>query len=201
MEVRFEKASLDDVDKIVLMQKDLNMLLDLYDLDEERFKNIIQSEIVSSDKAYFVAKVDSETIGVVSVDFGESFGIDDIDCSATISLIYVDRRYRKGKIAYNLLKLAIDEIQNRGESVLVMSVEDNNPNKFLHFSMADIIIQENEERTKNGATTQYLLAVTDINKIATSSFKEFMKNVLETKKNFTEVLKNMPRAETLAYLF
>ena len=202
MEIYFKHADMQDVDTIVLMQKELNNMLELQDLDEEAFKKYIQKDMQSEKTAYFIAKNNSETIGVVVVDFSDAISIDDsLDYEASISLIYVDKRYRTGTIAYELFKIAIEEMCNRGKYSFVMSVEDNNPNKFLHFALADVLIEENQENTKNGTTTQYLLGVSDINKIKSYSFKDFLRKSIEIKKEFSQVLQTMPRAETIAYLY
>ena len=202
MTIKYEKGTVDDADSIVSMQQELNKLLDLQELDEEQFKKYILTDIQSEDRSYFVAKTNGETIGVISVDFSESISVNDTDdYNASITLMFVDERYRNGTIAFDLFKLAIDEIQKNGENSFVMSVEDNNPNKFLHFAFADVLIEENEEQTKNGTTSQYLLGVTDIDKVKSYTFKEIMKKSVKMKKEFSEVLKTIPRAETIAYLF
>ncbi len=201
MKIKFEKGSLTDVDSIVSMQKELNKMLNLEDLDEIAFKEYILKDIQSEYKAYYVAKNNGETIGVISIDFSEAISVNDVDYSASISLMFVDEKYRKGAIAYDLFKLAMEEMQNRGKQSFVMSVEGNNPNKFLHFSFADIIIDENEELTQDGTTTQYLLGVTDINKVKTYTFKDIMRKSIRTKKEFAQLLNSMPRAQTIAYLF
>ncbi len=201
MKIKYEKASLTDVDSIVSMQKELNSMLNLQDLDEIEFKKYIQSDILNKDKTYFVAKVDGETIGVICVDFIEMIGVDDVDYSAAIDLIYVNEKFRLGTVGYNLFMLAIEEMRKRDKESFVMSVEDNNPNKFLHFALADVLIEENEEFTQDGTTTQYLLGVTDIDKVKSYTFKEIMRKSIKMKKEFDEVLKNIPRAQTIAYLF
>ena len=202
MTIKYEKGTVDDADSIVSMQQELNKLLDLQELDEEQFKKYILTDIQSEDRSYFVAKTNGETIGVISVDFSESISVNDVDdYNASITLMFVDERYRNGTIAFDLFKLAIDEIQKNGENSFVMSVEDNNPNKYLHFAFADVLIEENEEQTKNGTTSQYLLGVTDIDKVKSYTFKEIMKKSVKMKKEFSEVLKTIPRAETIAYLF
>ena len=202
MTIKYEKGTVDDADSIVSMQQELNKMLDLQELDEEQFKKYILTDIQSEDRSYFVAKINGETIGVISVDFSESISVNDVDdYNASITLMFVDERYRNGTIAFDLFKLAIDEIQKNGENSFVMSVEDNNPNKYLHFAFADVLIEENEEQTKNGTTSQYLLGVTDIDKVKSYTFKEIMKKSVKMKKEFSEVLKTIPRAETIAYLF
>ena len=201
MEVKFERASSQDVDIIVSMENDLYAMLDLYEPNEERFKNYIESDIANKDKVYFIAKVEDEKVGVVAVDFIEMIGGDDVDYSATIDLIYVNENYRKGTIAYNLFMLAIREMQKREVGSFIMAVEGNNPNKFLHFAFADVILEENEEQTKNGKTTRYILGVNDLEKILSYSFKEFLTQIVKTKKDFDNILKAMPRAQEIAYLY
>ena len=200
IKVEYYRAGLNDVEAIVLMQNQLTDMLNLnHDPEEEILNEYIKEEIESQEAAYFIAKVNETTIGVVLVDFSNLIYVDNIEFVASIPFIFVDEKYRRGAVAYDLFNLALKEVKQKDKNSLVMSVEDNNPYKFLHFAIADILIEENEELTEDGKTKQYILGITDVGKVQQCSFKNFIRNIVNTKKNFSQVLKDFPRAETIEY--
>ena len=198
--MEYYRAGLNDVEAIVLMQNQLTDMLNLnHDPEEEILNEYIKEEIESQEAAYFIAKVNETTIGVVLVDFSNLIYVDNIEFVASIPFIFVDEKYRRGAVAYDLFNLALKEVKQKDKNSLVMSVEDNNPYKFLHFAIADILIEENEALTEDGKTKQYILGITDVGKVQQCSFKNFIRNIVNTKKNFSQVLKDFPRAETIEY--
>ena len=200
IKVEYYRAGLNDVEAIVLMQNQLTDMLNLnHDPEEEILNEYIKEEIESQEAAYFIAKVNETTIGVVLVDFSNLIYVDNIEFVASIPFIFVDEKYRRGAVAYDLFNLALKEVKQKDKNSLVMSVEDNNPYKFLHFAIADILIEENEALTEDGKTKQYILGITDVGKVQQCSFKNFIRNIVNTKKNFSQVLKDFPRAETIEY--
>lgn len=201
MKILYEKATLNDVDAIINMQNKLNMMLGLNeDSDANCLRELIEEEIKTGDSVYFIAKNENEVIGNVIISFSDTIIVDNIEFTASIPLIFIDEKYRGGSVAYTLFKMALKEILAKGFNTLVMSVEDNNPNKYIHFAIADKLIEDREELLENGGTIkQYLLAISDVKKIANLAFRDIIKNVVYTKNNFEKLLKELPCSENISY--
>ena len=202
MQILYEKASLQDIGEIVKMQHKLNNMLGLYeDIDDECLKDYLNQSMVSEEITYYIARQGKEVIGVICLDFSDCIVVENIEYAASIPLIYVDEKYRCGQIAYNLFKLGLQDIIKRGLNSAVMTIENNNPNKYLHFAIADRIIEEREELLKNGNTIkQYLLGISDVNVINNLTFKDCMKRVVYTKNNFNKVINQMVIVENFNYM-
>lgn len=193
IDIIYKKANTDDIDSIVQMQHKLNEMLGLYeDVESKDFIEYLKSSISNEEITYYVVKIAKETIGIVCIDFSDYLEFDGVEYVASIPLIYVENKYRSGNIAYNLFKLALKDIKNRGYNSFVMLVEDNNPNKYLHFSIADKLIDERKENIKDGGqVSQFLLGVSDIIDIEKLSFKDFIRKAVYTKRNFNKVLQEL----------
>ena len=201
MEIIYEKANEADAKTILEMQHKLNEMLGLNkDIDEEIFLDYLKQSINSNDTVYYIARLNTEAIGVVSIDFSNSLTVRDVEYSASIPLIFVNKNHRDGKISFKLFKLAIEEIIKRNLNSFAMTIEENNPNKYLHFAIADQLIEEREELLENGnSTKQYLLGVTDINSINNLSYKDILKRVSYTKRNFDSVLNTISTPNNITY--
>ena len=201
MKITYEKATLKDIDEIINMQSKLNMMLGLNtDPDTNCLSEYLKEEMKLGESVDIIAKNENEIVGDIAISFSDSMLVDNIVYSASIPLIYVDEKYRNGAVAYNLFKLALKEIVNKGYNSLVMSVEDNNPNKLLHFAIADQLIEDREELLENGETTkQYLLAISDVKKVLKLHYKDIIKKVIYTKNNFEKVFAELTCPENVSY--
>lgn len=196
MDIIYRKAKLEDIDSIIAMQHKLNQMLNLNEDDNDRyFKEYLSQSISNDDIVYHIAQNQNEIAGVACVDFSDCLEVDGVEYSASIPLIFVDEKYRGSPIAYDLFDLSLKEILNRNQNSLVMSIEDNNPYKYLHFSIADKLIEEREEPTLSGEMVkQYLLGITDVKSVQGLTLKEHLKRVSYTKRNFDDVIKTLSSA-------
>lgn len=202
MEINYEKATEKDVKIIIKMQHRLNEMLNLeyvkddafWQYFEESLKDDMRNEISS----YYLAKKEDDIVGCVCIEMYEDELISEVGTfNYGVPFIFIDEKYINGKIAFNLFKMAIEEITKRGFNTLVMRVEDNNPNKYLHFALADVLLDKEEEKLITGdATTQYVLGITNISRFTNLSMKELMNMALEVKRNFKKVIENLQITES-----
>jgi len=197
MEISYVKATKKDVKVIISIQHKLNEMLNLEYVKEETFwqyfEEMLKEDIQNETTIYYLAKNEDKIVGCVCVELYEDELISEVGTfNYAIPLIFVDERYRNGKIAFNLFKFAIYEIKRRGFNALTISVEDNNPNKYWHFAIADILLDKREEKLINGeTTTQFILGVTDIIRFTNLSMKELMNRAVKVKRNFNKVVENL----------
>ena len=185
--IKFEKLKENEINIFVGFHKKLNDLIGFKDnvLDDSEILECLKQDLVSDDNYTIIAKEDDKPIGLVSVDFSNELEFNGNNYTASIPLIFVEEKNRNGILSYELLKLALKECKKRGVISLAISVEDNNPHKFLHFALADIIIDENQEYLTDDKTiTQYILGVSNIENILAMSFSQLAKKVSQTKKDF-----------------
>ena len=90
-----------------------------------------------------------------------------------IDAIYVKDNYRGTDIAYNLLQLGLKALINAGKNKSIVTVQQDNPNRFLHFALADSLLNKSKCKRKNGTVTiSYDLLISDIKKVANMSSLE-----------------------------
>ncbi len=199
--ITYEKAKVTDAKAIINMQHKLNTMLGLNEgLEYEVFEGYLTEAISNNKSIYHIAKLQDEIVGCVCIDFDDCIEIGNIEYRASIPLIYLDKKCRGGEVAYNLFKLALKEISERGLNTFVMSIENNNPNKYLHFSIADQIIDARKELLENGGEViQYILGVSDVKKLNTLSLKQYMQKVIYTKRNFENTLQLIANTNSAEY--
>lgn len=199
MDIKYTKAKYNDINAIVKMQHKLNDMTGVYEeLDDKTLKDYLEQSIEGDEAVYYVAKSQNEDIGMICIDFSDCLDAGDIEYCASIPLIYVNESLRGGEVAYTLFKLALDEIKNRGLNSFLMTVEDNNPNKYLHFSIADKLIEQRNEDLVNGnEISQYLLGVSNIDSIYNLSMKEFGRKAVYAKRNFDKILQDLNYEENI----
>lgn len=97
-----------------------------------------------------------------------------------IDAIYVKDNYRGTDIAYNLLQLGLKALINAGKNKSIVTVQQDNPNRFLHFAMADTLLNKSKCKRKNGTVTiSYDLLISDIKKVANMSSLELGKRAVK----------------------
>lgn len=129
------------------------------------------------DEATFFCKLDGKVIGFINVcNYHIVDGKRPDDDIGLISDIFVDQTSEAsngGYTAFKLLKLGVDELLSNGKNRAIMVVQDDNKNKFLHFSLADKVLRTSEvERKDSSKTTQYELLISDLIKIKNLTFRE-----------------------------
>jgi len=97
--------------------------------------------------------------------------------------IYVKEEYRNGTVAYNLMQMAVEKLIQKGKKYAICNVQDFNPNRFLHFAMADSKIKKIEESTRSDGTKvlDYSLLI-DLNKLKNTALIELAKKASLLKK-------------------
>lgn len=102
--------------------------------------------------------------------------------------IFVLDKYRNGTIAYTLLQMAIDKLIEKGKNRAICNVQEDNPNRFLHFAMANNnVIKEQECTRKDGTkTTDYTLLI-DLHNLKNMSLMELAKKAAHIKKTRTSI--------------
>ncbi len=189
--IKFEKLTENDIDIFVDFHKKLNNLIGFTNnvLEDPEILELLKQSLVSEDSYTIIAKDDDKPIGLVSVDFSNELEFNGNNYTASIPLIYVEESSRNGILSYDLLKMALNECKERGVVSAVISVEDNNPHKFLHFALADTIIDENQEYLTDSKTiTQYVLGISNIETILTMPLSQLAKRISKTKKDFNSRL-------------
>lgn len=189
--IKFEKIKDDEINIFVGFHKKLNELIGFKDngLEDAETLECLKQDLLSEDNYTIIAKEEDKPIGLVSVDFSNELEFNGNNYTASIPLIFVEEKNRNGILSYELLKQALNECKNRGVISVVISVEDNNPHKFLHFALADTIIDENKEYlTDDKMVTQYILGISNIERLLSMPFSELAKNVSKIKKEFNSRL-------------
>lgn len=138
----------------------------------------------NADEFVFVCEVDGKLIGYIGVC---SYHIVDGQCPdddiGILHEIFVLDEYRNGTIAYTLLQMAIDKLIEKGKNRAICNVQEDNPNRFLHFAMANNnVIKEQECTRKNGTkTTDYTLLI-DLHNLKNTSITGLAKKTAQIKK-------------------
>ena len=141
-----------------------------------------------ADEHCFVCELGDEIVGHVFVcTYHIIDGKRPDDNIGIISEIYVKDEYRQGIIAYKLLQLAFDTLLNANKTSAILSVQEDNPNRFLHFALSDKILEKRKCTRKNGSvTTSYDLLISDIAKTKAMSSRELATRAIKIKKNYIE---------------
>lgn len=197
--IKFEKIKENEMDIFINYHKKLNNLIGFSDdsLNDDEIKAYLKEDLMSDSEFCILAKEHDEPIGLISVDFSNELEFNGCNYTAAIPLIFVEQKKRNGILSYDLLKIALKECKKRETKSIAISVEDNNPHKFLHFAIADTLIDINQEYLIDGKTvTQYVLGITDINTTLNMPFSKLAKKVSETRKNFDKRLNEIKEASS-----
>ena len=192
--IKFEELTENDINVFVDFHKKLNDLIGFKNnvLEDPEILELLKQSLVSEDNYTIIAKDNDTSIGLVSVDFSNELEFNGNNYTASIPLIYVEEKSRNGILSYDLLKMALKECKKRDITSVVISVEDNNPHKFLHFALADTIIDENKEYLTDDKTiTQYILGISNIETLLTMPLSQLAKKISKTKKDFNSRLQEL----------
>ena len=192
--IKFEKLTENDIVIFIEFHKKLNDLIGFKNnvLEDPEILEWLKQNLISEDNYTIIAKDNDKPIGLVSVDFSNELEFNGNNYTASIPLIYVEEKSRNGFLSHDLLKMALNECKKRGVVSAVISVEDNNPHKFLHFALADTLIDENQEYlTDTKTVTQYILGISNINTLLAMSLSQLAKKVSKTKKDFNSRLQEL----------
>lgn len=104
-----------------------------------------------------------------------------------INEILVKDGYKGTDVAYTLLKMALNDLINAGKTKITMTVQQDNPNRFLHFALADKLLDMQTCKRKNGSVTvSYDLLISDATKIKELSFLEIGKRAAKIRRKTNE---------------
>ena len=143
-------------------------------------ENADEFAFVCEDEGEFVGYIDIATYHVENGERAE----DDI---GMLHDIYVLDDYRNGDIAYNLLQIAVDKLLECGKNKAICNVQADNPNRFLHFAMADNnIIKESECKRRNGSKTIDYTLLIDLKKLKDMSLLDLAKKTAKIKRLYKE---------------
>lgn len=147
------------------------------------------------DQVCYIAEENGETIGyVVYLNYwcenGARLGAE----YGNINAILVKDGYKGTDVAFSLLKMALTDLANNGKNKITLTVQQDNPNRFLHFAMADTLLSQNETTRKDGSKTiSYDLLISDINKVKNMSFLELGKRAVKIRRNIIKNNLNEPQ--------
>lgn len=185
--IKFEKLKEDEINIFIGFHKKLNDLIGFKNniLDDSEILDYLKQDLFSDENYTIIAKENDNPVGLVSIDFGNELEFNGNNYTASIPIIFIEEQNRNGILSYELLKMALNECKKRGVISIAISVEDNNPHKFLHFALADTILDENQEYlTEDKTVIQYVLGISNIETLLTTPFSQLAKNVSKTKRNF-----------------
>ena len=104
-----------------------------------------------------------------------------------IDAIYVKDNYRGTDVAYNLLQLGLNALINAGKNKSIVTVQQDNPNRFLHFALADKLIRTEEVTRADGRkTNSYDLLISDLQKLKNMSFLEIGRKAVKIRRNLVK---------------
>ncbi len=192
--ITFENLKEDEIDIFIDFHKKLNNLIGFSDevLNTQDMREYLKENLKSEEQCYIIAKENNEPVGLISIDFSNELEFNGTIYNAAIPLIFVEEKNRNGVLSYDLLKLALNECKKRGSNSVAISVEDNNPHKFLHFAISDTLIDINQEYlTDQKTVTQYILGISNINNLLNLPFSKLAKNVSSTRKDFHKRLQEI----------
>lgn len=158
------------------------------DLEEAKGKPLIPIE-QSAQEFAFVCECDGEIAGYVDICDYHVDGNQVIDDdTGAIHEIYVKPAYRKDhSIAFELFKMAIDKLLSLGKTKAVCNVQEDNPNRFLHFALADgKVLEESSCVRRDGSeTTDYRLLI-DFENLKGMTGWQLIKKASRLKKQYND---------------
>lgn len=136
------------------------------------------------DQVCYVAEDDGKVVGyIVYLNYcvmnderlGEEYG--------NLNAILVKENYRGTGVAYQLLQLALNDLINNGKTKLILTVQQDNPNRFLHFAMADTVFSQDFCIRRDGTkTNSYNLLISDAEKLKNMSGLELARKAANIKR-------------------
>lgn len=167
-------------------------LLDAPKTKDKELANRLENQM---DEVCFLCELNDEVIGFCAIcNYHVVNGERPDDDIGMISDIYVKDGFRSGEIAYNLLKLGIDELINAGKTSAIVVVQEDNPNRFLHFAIADKVLEsEVIKRNNNTKTINYDLLISDLAKVKTMTARQLGAKAVKIKRDFINNNLTQPR--------
>lgn len=158
-------------------------LLDDYKSKDKELADRLEG---SPDEISYFCECDGEIVGFCSIcNYHIVNGNRPNDKTGLISDIFVDEKHRNGDIAYKLLQYAIEELIKANLTSAIMVVQEDNPNRFFHFALADKVLDTQIISRRNKIKTiNYELLISDIHKIKNMSSKEIARRAIKVQKYF-----------------
>ena len=188
----FSQITGKNVDKIVKLDEELCKFLNkkyVYNPEIYKWRKIHIDEM--KDEGVFICELNDEPVGYISVCYyhvvDHKRPDDDI---GIISDIYVMPEHQNGFNAYQLLQLGLGALIENGKNRAIMNVQEDNENHYLHFAIADKLLEQEECTRANGSKTMdYTLLIEDVKALKDLSYKEFMRRIVNEKSKKEEFVK------------
>ena len=131
----------------------------------------------NADEFVFVCEDNGRLIGYVEVcSYHVINGQRPDDDIGILHEIFVLDEYRNGTVAYTLLQMGINKLIEKNKNRAICNVQEDNPNRFFHFAMADNnIIKQQECTRKDGTKTIDFTLLIDLQKLKNMSLLELAK--------------------------
>lgn len=144
----------------------------------------------NADEFAFVCELDGEFVGYIDIaTYHVENGQRPEDDIGILHDIYVKDDYRNGDIAYSLLQMAVDKLLKCSKHKAICRVQADNPNRFLHFAMADNnIINESECTRRNGSKTIDYILLIDLENLKSMTLLDLAKKTAKIKKQCNQKL-------------
>lgn len=138
----------------------------------------------NADEFVFICEDNGKFIGYVEVcSYHIVDGKRPDDDIGILHEIFVLDEYRNGTIAYTLLQMAINKLIEKGKNRAICNVQEDNPNRFLHFAMANNnVIREQECTRKDGTKTIDYTLLIDLQNLKNMSLMGLAKKAAYIKK-------------------
>ena len=137
----------------------------------------------------FVCEYNDEFVGYVDIcDYHARINGEVIeDDIGAINEIFVDKECRTNHfIAEKLLKMAVEKLISKGKTKAVCEVQEDNPNRFLHFAMMDKILEQDVCTRVDGTETMDWILLIDLIKIQKMSGWDIAKKAAKLKRKFQQ---------------
>ena len=145
--------------------------------DDYKGKELLPLE-ENADEFVYVCEAGDEFVGYVEVcSYHVVDGKRPDDDIGILHEIYVKDEYRGGEIAYRLLQMGIDKLLQKNKTRAICNVQEDNPNRHLHFAMAgkNVIDQKEIKRCNGKKTIDYTLLI-DLNNLKKKSMVQLARD-------------------------
>ena len=132
----------------------------------------------NSDEMAFVCEHDGDFVGFIDVAFYHVVdGERPDDDIGIIHDMYVDDKHR-GLTSFTLLKMAVDSLLSKGKNYAICNVQEDNPNRFLHFALANNnVVCERECKRRDGSKTMDYTLLIDLHETKDMTILQFAKKL------------------------
>lgn len=145
----------------------------------------------NADEFVFVCEDNGKFVGYVEVcSYHVVKGQRPDDDIGILHEIFVLDEYRNGATAFTLLQMGINKLIEKGKNRAICNVQEDNPNRFFHFAMANNNIVNQQECTrKDGSKTIDYTLLIDLQSLKKMSLLQLAKKAtcLKKEKELNEI--------------